>query len=259
MHITFVGVGEAFDPNLPNCSVLVETRTGGVPRTILLDCGFTAPFALFRALASDAGTRKALDLDMVWISHFHGDHFMGLPALLLRFYEEGRVKPLAIVGQTGVEDVIRQAMDLAYTGLRERFQYPIVWHEATPGVSLSLLGLRLDCAYSEHPRLNLSLRLDDGERCILYSGDGRPTGETLALAAGVDLVIHESFSMEQDTPGHGTVPGSIDFARQAGAKALALVHLRRDVRREKNEQVRSAMNRAHLPVYLPEPGEVLTL
>lgn len=259
MRITFVGVGEAFDPDLPNCSVLVETKTGGAHRAILLDCGFTAPFALFRALAGDAGARKALNLDMVWISHFHGDHFLGLPALLLRFYEEERVKPLTIVGQAGVEDVISLAMDLAYPGLRERFPYPIVWHEATPNVSLSLLDLRLDCAYSEHPQPNLSLRLDDGERGIFYSGDGRPTGETLALAAGVDLVIHESFSMEQDTPGHGTVPGSIDFARQAGAKALALVHLRRDVRREKIEQVRSAMNRAHLPVFLPEPGETMTL
>ncbi len=259
MRVTYIGVGEAFDPELPNCSVLVESEASGAMRTVLLDCGFTAPFALFRALPGEDGLRKALDLDMIWISHFHGDHFFGLPALLLRFWEEGRVKPLTIVGQPGLEDLMIRAMDMAYSRVRQRFQFSVTWKEVREEDTLSLLDMDLNFAPSEHPQPNLSLRLCDGEHTVFYSGDGRPTEATMALAMYSDLLIHESFSMEQDTPGHGTVPGSIEFATKAKAETLALVHLRRDVRRERIDDVRRLMSQADIRVTLPAPGNTVEL
>lgn len=253
MKCMFNGVGEAFDEQLPNCSLWLEAFPGGTSRTVLLDCGFTAPFALFAHLGRDT----ALDLDMVWISHFHGDHFLGLPALLLRFWEEGRDKPLTIVGQEGIEEKTFQAMDLAYPGVRQRFSFPVEFQQAIPGATLLPLGLSLQTAASDHPQPNLSLRLSDGEHSLFYSGDGRPTEASLRLAMEADMIVHESFSLQQDTPGHGTVPGSIEFARTTGSQRLALVHLRRDVRHGRREEVLQHMRDAHdLRVSLPEPGDV---
>ncbi|MGE4296573.1 MAG: MBL fold metallo-hydrolase [Desulfovibrionaceae bacterium] len=257
MRCQFVGVGEAFDDGLPNCAVHVEAFCQGGRRTALLDCGFTAPFAYWRLVADP------LDLDLLWISHCHGDHFFGVPALLLRFWEEGRVKPLVVAGQPGVGHIVTQAMDLAYPNLRPRFAYPIEFVEIAPGDTVGVAGFTLACALSDHPCANASLRLTDGLSTLFYSGDGRPTPATQTLAQGADLVIHESFSLEEDTPGHGTVPGSIAFARAAGAPLLALVHLRRDVRRDRGDAVRGLMRQASeagdLSVLLPEPGDLLEL
>ena len=82
MRVTFVGVGEAFDENLPNTSILVESAAS----SILLDCGFSAPRAFWKAADNAEG------LDMIHVSHFHADHYFGIPALLARFTQEGRTK-----------------------------------------------------------------------------------------------------------------------------------------------------------------------
>ena len=255
MDIAVIGVGEAFDETLPNCSVLATAHTAQGTRSILLDCGFSAPFAYWRTLVKGPDLPDPLDLDAVWISHFHGDHFFGLPALLLRLHEEGRTRPLAVVGQEGVEKTILAAMDLAYPGTRLKFPYPLEFREIEPGRPQDFLGLRWHAAPSEHPRLNYSLRLSSGSGALFYSGDGRPTPETQALAKGAGLIVHESYSLDPDTPGHGTVPGAIDFARRAGAGTLALVHLRRDVRAKRREEIQALMAQAgDLEVLLPEPG-----
>lgn len=256
MRCLFNGVGEAFDAHLPNCSVWLETHPGGVKRTLLLDCGFTAPFALFRHLPE----KEALDTDLIWISHFHGDHYLGLPALLLRFHESGRTKPLTIVGQEGIEERTCEAMDMAYAGVRKRFAFDVTFLDAFPGATLLPLGLAMETAWSDHSQPNLSVKVNDGRHSVFYSGDGRPTRQSLHLAKGADLIVHESFSLEHDTHGHGTVPGSIDFARHAACNLLALVHLRRDIRHQHAADVLDIMQSTNdVQVLLPEPGALLEI
>ena len=111
MEIQFLGVGEACDEEHPNTSLLVTTSKGG---SFLLDCGFTTPHIYF-------GLHRQVDeLDAVWISHFHGDHFFGIPLLLLRFWEMGREKRLIIAGQDGVKEKVHSAMELAYPGFIDK-------------------------------------------------------------------------------------------------------------------------------------------
>lgn len=268
MRVIFVGVGEAFDEMLPNCSVLAQSTESGESRTLLLDCGFSAPFALWRIAqcpadpADPVSSPDPMDLDAVWISHFHGDHFFGLPALMLRYYEEKRTKPLLVVGQPGVEEKVLAAFDLAYPGTRAKFSYEMQFMEAEPGQEIAIPGFSLNCAPGEHPMPSLTVRVTDGKSSLFYSGDGRPTDASRALAKGVDLMVHESFSLEEDHPGHGTVPGSIAMAKEAGAGQLALVHIRRDVRHGRVAEIREHMQRAgaeDLEVLLPQPGDVLDI
>ncbi len=250
MRIIFSGVGEAFDERLPNCSVLVEHNGG----SMLLDCGFTAASAFWRAAADP------LALGGVYVSHFHGDHFFGLPHLLLRFWEQGRTAPLTLAGQPGLQDKVMTAMEMAYPGVADRFGYTLHWLKMRPGKEFHACGLTLTPAQSEHPQENWSVCVSHGSKTLFYSGDGRPTEDTLGLAQNADLIVHESFSLEPDVPGHGTVPGSIKFARRAGAKRLALVHLRRDVRWNRQDEVRAFMDQADgLDVFLPQPGCCLAL
>lgn len=256
MKVQFIGVGEAFDEQYPNTSILVSLNDSDESHHVLLDCGFTAASAFY------AQSSVGADLDAIWISHFHGDHFLGLPMLLLRFREEGRTKELTIVGQIGVEKKLWAALDLAYPTFRQHIEYPVHFLEVTAGQEIQLLGTNWSFAANEHSASApcLSLRIDYEGKSVFYSGDGRPTKATSELARRVTLLIHEAYGMEADTPGHGGVIGCLDMARNAGANTLALVHVNRMIRQNHAQEIRHLLTAAFgTQGILPEPGDVLAL
>lgn len=250
MDITFVGVGEACDERLPNTSVLVRASLAEGSCSILLDCGFTAACRYWRH------TDDVDDLDALWISHFHGDHFFGVPVLLLRLWEMKRCKPLSLLGPPGLRKTLQLAMDLAYPGFRDRLQFPIEFIELDTEKPVELHGCTWQAAENEHSLRSFALRLDTGQQSLFYSGDGRPTRETLALARHCQLIIHEAFRLDGETPGHGTVQGCVDFARNARAESLALVHLQRDERRDRHREIMGLLAEVRdFHAFLPEPDD----
>lgn len=255
MKIVFLGVGEACDETLPNTSVWVQTEGPQQHRSILLDCGFTVPSPYWQQ------TDDPDDLDGLWISHFHADHFFGVPALLLRFWETQRRKPLLIIGQTGIEELIRRTMELAYPGFFRKLSYPLQFEviEADAGPR-NILGLTWSCAATGHGQRDLAVRIATDRRSIFYSGDGPPTAATRHLAQHCDLIVHEAFELNHTVTGHGTVQDCIGFARQAQAGMLALVHLQRDVRRMQYQRIVRICEEIHdLHVLLPQPGDEIQL
>jgi ribonuclease Z len=254
MRVVFLGVGEACDEKLPNTSLWIQTKVDRQRRSILLDCGFTAPSLYWRQSSNQE------DLDALWISHFHGDHFFGVPALLLRFWEKERTKPLVIVGQTGVESILRQAMELAYPGFIHKLKYPLEFIELEPGQRVRAIGLEWSAAQSLHGQKNLAVRIENGQHSVFYSGDGLFGPETLSLARSCSLAVHEAFRLDSVTPGHGTIRECIDFARKAGVARLALVHVQRDERRERYRDILELLKEnSDLHVILPEPGDEVEL
>jgi len=253
LKIEFIGTGEACDEHCPNTSLLVRTG-GGKRATLLLDCGFTAS-TRFWLHAKDPD-----ELDGIWISHFHGDHFFGMPLLLLRFWEMKRRKPLTVLSQQGGKGPVLDAMELAYPGFLRKMRYELEFVEVEPERPVQALGLQWRAAPTRHSRRNLAVRLDDGDASLFYSGDGAPTAETSKLARNIDLVVHEAFGLEPLVEGHGTVQGCVAFAREVRAARLALVHVQRDVRRErKGEILEMARGTEDVPVFLPEPGDAVEI
>ncbi len=255
MRVTFLGVGEACDERYPNTSLLVRVRSAGAEKTILLDCGFSVPHRFFRHV-EDPDV-----LDAVWISHFHGDHFFGLPLLLLRFWEMKRRRPLTVVAPAEESSKIKEAMELAYPGFLKRIQYPLHIKEMRAGEDQEIHGVLWRAAPTEHSRPNLGLRLDAGSASLFYSGDGRPTKDTEALARGAHLAVHEAFHVEDGAvPGHGTVANTVRWAEAAGVRRLVLVHIQRDVRRGQWDRIQEALSAVTaFPVQVAETDEVLTV
>jgi ribonuclease BN (tRNA processing enzyme) len=220
---------------------------------ILLDCGFTVAARFWRHVADPD------ELDGLWISHFHGDHFFGVPALLLRCWEMKRNKPLVVAGQEGIQKLVEKTVDLAYPNFRGKLSFPLEFAEIEPEKPAALLGLSWQTAENEHSQRSLAVRVSDGKRSIFYSGDGRPTRETLELARGCQLVVHEAYQLEHVTVGHGTVQGCIDFARSARVENLALVHLQREVRHDRYQDILQLLEEvSDFHAILPEPGDVLS-
>jgi ribonuclease BN (tRNA processing enzyme) len=254
VEIRFNGVGEAFDEDLSNTSIWVRAKRDGSKSSILLDCGFTAPPAFWKSCPHPD------DLDAIWISHFHGDHFFGLPAVLTRFQEMGRAKPLLIVGQRTIDQVVTQTVELAYPSILGKFTYDIRFLPIEPGETVEAAGVIWRSAVTGHSQRCLAVRIESGGRSIFYSGDGLGTDESLGLAGGADLVIHEAFSLDAGIAGHGTVASCIDFARSARAGSLALVHIERSERRKRREDFLRVIGEIRdFKMMMPEPGDEVVI
>ena len=254
MEIYFLGVGEACDALHPNTSILLKTDAGKNTGRILLDCGFTAPHQYF-SLHPDPE-----ELEILWVSHYHGDHFLGTPLLLLWFCESGRQKPLQILGPPGVEMKINKALELAYPNLLPRLGFSLSFMEIEPGELQEISDTVWQAAYNEHPQPCLSVRIETDGKDIFYSGDGRPTPMSLALAAGCHIIIHEAYGLEDTTPGHGSIAACLEFARNAGVAQIALVHMQRTVRCQcKTAIVRLEKEFPEIKIMLPEQGSKIIL
>ena len=254
MEIHFLGVGEACDGNQPNTSILIRTDAKETAGRILLDCGFSVPHQYLSLNPPED------ELDALWISHFHGDHFLGTPLLLLWFWEMNRTKPLNVIGPPGIKIKIEQAMDLAYPNFRDRIQYLLLFHEINPDDELDIAECLWRGAYNEHSQPCLSLRLDLQGKSIFYSGDGRPTPKTQSLAEGCDIIIHEAYGFEDSVPGHGSIKKCLDFARNSGTKRLALVHMQRDVRIQAQDSINNLQSGyKDAEILLPERGNTISL
>ncbi|MGQ9484289.1 MAG: MBL fold metallo-hydrolase [Desulfosoma sp.] len=257
--VEFLGVGEACDETQPNTSLLLQVWPAGDCSTsiqILLDCGFSVSHRYFQA-CSDPDL-----LDAVWISHFHGDHFFGMPLLLLRFWEMKRLKPLTIVTQPGGLERVLAAMDLAYPGFAKKLTFPLRELALDAGRTVQVHGTTWRAAQTEHGQKNLSVRIDGGQWSLFYSGDGRPTAETQTLAEGCTLAVHEAFVLNDDNSiaGHGSVQGCLAWARGAGVRRLVLVHMQRDVRRTQWREILDTIHRCHdLEVLVPGSGDIVPL
>jgi ribonuclease BN (tRNA processing enzyme) len=246
MRVTFAGVGEAFDENLPNTSILVESGTS----SILLDCGFSAPGPVWKL--GDRASR----MDAIFVSHFHADHYFGIPALLARFAEEGRKERLTILGPTGIEGRVRRLLEMAYSNILAKAGFDVYFLECTPGDEFKHAGFNFAFAMGDHLMPCLALRLTADGKSLLYSGDGRPTDSTRKLARGCDFVIHEAFALNRGVPGHGTVEAALAFAAESGARACALIHMDRAVRHAKKDVIMDHISSlSGLHGFLPEPGD----
>lgn len=243
MRATIFGCGEAFDERLPNTCILVES---GDTR-LLLDCGYSAPPEVWRAVAAPA------EISAIYISHGHADHYFGIPALLGRMWEDGRTKPLTIFSQAYVLEYLPHALELGYKGLPEKYKFPIEYRAVEAGRTEQFEDLALDFAASRHAAPNLAVRIKAGERAFCYSGDGMFTDGTRALFAGADVVVHEAYSFEP-SPVHADIEALARLARDGEIGRLAFVHVQRGVRRSPGrilDMVRASEGR----LALPEPGE----
>lgn len=186
MQVTVLGSGNAFAPGRAWSSMLVNG-------TILLDASPTVLLNLKRA-GIDPGV-----LEVIFISHVHGDHLFGLPFLMLEYaYQTHGASPLTIVGPPGIAQHVRSLIDLAYPTLwAHPNRRPLVWVEAIPGHVQHAGGVPFRAVEMSHGGPNLQafgyqLHLSDG--ILAYSGDTRLDSSVLTLVEGADIVVVEADS-----------------------------------------------------------------
>lgn len=236
IQVRYIGTGEAFDHRIPNTSIVYDGA-----RRILLDCGYSIPHALWS---------HSIDpnwLDGIYLSHFHADHCFGLPAVLVRMGQDGRERPLELLGGPGSTQAINRVLETGFPGMVGRSKFELRFHEVCPSESFAVGPVTVQTARSHHSIPNHSVRLTEGSISIAYSGDGGPSEETEALYANVNLLIHEAYYAEESPKlTHASVPQVVALAERAQVKSLHLLHLARAASKPTNHTV-------------PTPGDVFTV
>lgn len=215
-----VGCGDAFGSGgRGSAAFLVRGGTGA----ILLDCGPGAPAGLKRL-----GVRPA-SLDAVLISHFHGDHFGGVPFLFLEArYLEARERPLAVAGPPGVEERVTRLCGALYQGGAASPEPGLArFVELRPGTATPVGPAEVEPFAVEHAEgeacLGLAVQMEG--RRIVYSGDTRWFPGLGEAARGADLFLWECTNLDEK---HGEHTRLVDVLRHRGGigcRRLLLTHL----------------------------------
>ncbi|WP_435158640.1 MBL fold metallo-hydrolase [Amycolatopsis sacchari] len=224
VRVTFAGSGDAFGSGGRFQACFHIAGEQGPP--VLLDCGASALIALKR-LHLDPN-----EVGAVFVSHLHGDHFGGLPFLVLDGQFRRRTRPLVVAGPPGLRQRLTDAMEVLYPGssrVRRKFEVEVV--ELTPGrpervAGVGVTGWEVDHASGAPP---LALRLDVGGTVIAYTGDTAWTGSIPLAAAGAHLLIAEAYYLDKAIPYHLDHRTLAAHRDELDCERIILTHLSADM------------------------------
>jgi ribonuclease BN (tRNA processing enzyme) len=222
--VTFAGCGDAFGSG-GRLQACIHLRPDGGP-PVLLDCGATSLAALKRH-GLDPG-----EVSVAFISHLHGDHFAGLPFLVLDGQFSGRANPLTVVGPPGTAARLHAAMECLFPGssaARRRFAVRVT--ELAPGSTVQAGGLQAAAWAADHPSgaPALCLRLAVAGKVIGYTGDTAWTDALTQVAAGADLLIAEAYYRDKPVPYHLRLADLERHRAELASRRIILTHLSADM------------------------------
>ena len=197
MRLTVVGCGDAFGSGgRANTCFLVESGD----MTLALDFGATSLVAM-QKLGLDPNR-----VDVVMLSHLHGDHFGGLPFLLLYAQFDGaREKPLTVIGPVGTAERLHAAMEVFFPGSsKNKWRYPLTVVDLPCRTAHRFAHFEIETHEVVHPSgaPSTGVRVSDGSRLLAYSGDTMWTDALFDVAKDASLFIIECYKLTKAPPNH---------------------------------------------------------
>jgi ribonuclease BN (tRNA processing enzyme) len=224
-ELVLVGTSDAFGAGGRRQSAyLLRTPSGSV----LLDCGGTTGTGL-----SALGISRE-EVDAVMVTHFHADHFGGIPLLILGAeYADKRRRPLVIAGPPGVERRVREmARALGHALDDHRLGYEVRFEELPTGQTREIgpVSARAFATFHSPDSRPHGLVIASGNRRVAYSGD---TGWFDALPGevnGADLFLCECTQVRRDFEYHLSFEELSERNGEFDCGRLVLTHLGAEMR-----------------------------
>ncbi len=225
IRVTFLGTGDAFGhgARLQPCT-MVQTAS----RRFLVDCGTTVLIAMNR-LHIDPNS-----IDMIVLTHLHGDHFGGLPFFILDAQlHSKRESPLTIAGPRGTSARLTGAMEIFFPGSSKiTRKFPIHVVELTPQQCWIYNEISVHPFEARHPSGDpaLALRLEiGGTTTIAFTGDTEWCEALSQALLNVDLLIAEAYFYEKQIKYHLNYRTLKNHLQQLQAQRVFLTHMSQDM------------------------------
>jgi ribonuclease BN (tRNA processing enzyme) len=215
----FVGSGDAFGSGgrLQTCLCL----SGGGP-TVLIDCGASSLIGLKRD-GIDSN-----EIDLVALTHLHGDHFGGLPFLILDGQFRHRSQGLVICGPPGTEGRVRATMEVMFpgsTGVSRSFSLRYVELLARVPMNFGPATITGYPVVHASGAIPFALRLEYGGRTIAYSGDTEWCEGLVDCAAGADIFVCEAYHHDKSVRYHLDYATLSRFRDRLACPRIVLTHM----------------------------------
>jgi ribonuclease BN (tRNA processing enzyme) len=223
VRIRFLGSGDAFGSGgrLQTC---ILAQSNG--HACLIDCGASSLIAL-----KGAGVDPD-EIDTILISHLHGDHFGGLPFVILDGQFSGRARPLRVAGPPGLTARVTEAMEVFFPGSsRARRKFEVEFQELAEGVRASVGPLRVTPYEVLHAcgAPPYALRVEINGHVVAYSGDTEWTDRLVTAASGADLFICEAYFYEKQIPFHLDYSTLLRHLSELDCRRVVLTHMSSDM------------------------------
>ncbi len=171
----------------------------------LVDAG---PGIVRRAEAARQHGVEALtqdNLKIVFLTHLHSDHTLGLPDLIFSPWVSGRTAPLEVYGPRGTRAMTAHLTAAYIEDVRVRLDgwqpqnstgYKVNAHEIGPGVVFHDSNVTVTAFAVPHGEMSAAFgyRFQTADRTIVISGDTGPTDAVAAACNGCDVLVHEVYS-----------------------------------------------------------------
>ncbi len=204
-QVVLLGTGTPnADPDRSGPAVAV-VRDG---RSYLIDAG---PGIVRRAAAAARAGVAALEprqLKVLFLTHLHSDHTVGLPDVILSAWTLERTEPLELYGPPGTKAMVEHLLAAYQADIRNRIDglepanetgWRVNVHEIAPGVVLDDGHMKVTAFPVPHGDWEVSFgyRFDAADRAVVISGDTRASDAVVAACDGCDLLLHEVYSADR--------------------------------------------------------------
>ena len=217
-----VGCGDAFGTGGRfNTCFLVDDNFG----RFAIDFGATSMVALqAQSLAPES-------IDVIFLTHLHGDHFGALPNLLLyREYISNSLNPLTIAGPPGFEKRILNICANMFPDMwKLEWKFPLIFKEIELATPVDILGRNVTTHAVIHhagAEASTAIRIETGNRTIGFSGDTGWDDVLIEVARDTDLFLCDCLDrIEQPFPGHMNYDTLLKNLGRLKTKRLLMNHL----------------------------------
>ncbi|SHG12764.1 MBL fold metallo-hydrolase [Bradyrhizobium erythrophlei] len=224
MQVQFVGCGDALGSGgrFNTCFHVTGARVN-----VLVDCGASSLPALKRL-----GVARE-NIDLILITHFHGDHFAGLPFLLLDAQFTRRTRPLVIAGPQGIETRLMQVMEALFENsskTKQHFDLSVV--ALNPGETRTFGAVDVTpfpVVHGESGGPFLAYRIEAEGRVITYSADTEWTQTLIPAGRDADLFIAEAYYYDKVVKNHLSLKTLEAHLPEINPKRLILTHMSDDM------------------------------
>ena len=191
---------------------------------------------------------KVGEVDQLFFTHFHSDHYSGFGDFYVSRWLGGATKPLQVWGPKPVVNIVKKMLDYYEYDVELRIAEgvsrsgtDIEVNLLAPGDSFEVDGMSIHVDKgTSHGNVDdiLSYRFDAEERSVVIASDGSPTDRLAPLAKGTNLLlahfcvphIYEKYGITRPfTPSviahHASAEEVANAAKEADVERLAFSHI----------------------------------